>query len=53
MNTTVKICRKQGYVTNIFGRRINLRESMIKTLASEVFKKELQLMLQFKDLLLI
>ena len=25
MNTTVKICRKQGYVTNIFGRRINLR----------------------------
>ena len=25
MNTTVKICRKQGYVTNIFGRRIHLR----------------------------
>ncbi len=25
MNTTVKSCRKQGYVTNIFGRRINLR----------------------------
>jgi DNA polymerase-1 len=25
MNATVKICRKQGYVTNIFGRRINLR----------------------------
>jgi DNA polymerase I len=25
MNTTVKICRKQGYVTNIFGRRIHLK----------------------------
>ena len=25
MNTTVKTCRKQGYVTNIFGRRIHLR----------------------------
>jgi DNA polymerase I len=25
MNTTVKTCRKKGYVTNIFGRRINLR----------------------------
>ena len=25
MQTTVKICRKQGYVTNIFGRRIHLR----------------------------
>ncbi len=25
MNTTVKSCRKQGYVTNIFGRRIYLR----------------------------
>ena len=25
MNTTVKACRKQGYVTNIFGRRIHLR----------------------------
>ena len=25
MNSTVKICRKQGYVTNIFGRRIHLR----------------------------
>ncbi len=25
MNATVKTCRKQGYVTNIFGRRIHLR----------------------------
>jgi len=25
MRTTVKACRKQGYVTNIFGRRIHLR----------------------------
>ena len=25
MSSTVKICRKQGYVTNIFGRRIHLR----------------------------
>ncbi len=25
MNTTVKTCRKQGYVTNIFGRKIHLR----------------------------
>ena len=25
MNTTIKGCRKKGYVTNIFGRRIHLR----------------------------
>ena len=25
MNSTIKVCRKQGYVTNIFGRRIHLR----------------------------
>ncbi len=25
MNSTIKICRKQGYVNNIFGRRIHLR----------------------------
>ncbi len=25
MNTTIRTCRKQGYVTNIFGRRIHLR----------------------------
>ena len=25
MNTTINICRKQGYVSNIFGRRIHLR----------------------------
>ncbi len=25
MNSTIKICRKQGYVTNIFGRRIHLK----------------------------
>ena len=25
MNSTIKICRQQGYVTNIFGRRIHLR----------------------------
>ena len=26
MNTTIRTCRKQGYVTNIFGRRIHLEE---------------------------
>ena len=25
MNSTIKTCRKNGYVTNIFGRRIHLR----------------------------
>jgi DNA polymerase I len=25
MNSTIKMCRKQGYVTNVFGRRIHLR----------------------------
>jgi len=25
MNTTIRTCRKQGYVTNIFGRRIHLK----------------------------
>ena len=25
MNSTIKTCRKQGYVNNIFGRRIHLR----------------------------
>ena len=25
MNSTIKTCRKQGYVTNIFGRKIHLR----------------------------
>ena len=25
MNTTIKVCRKQGFVNNIFGRRIHLR----------------------------
>ena len=25
MNSTIKTCRKQGFVTNIFGRRIHLR----------------------------
>jgi DNA polymerase-1 len=25
MNSTIKVCRKQGYVSNIFGRRIHLR----------------------------
>ena len=25
MNTTIRACRKQGYVSNIFGRRIHLR----------------------------
>ena len=25
MNSTIKVCRKQGYVNNIFGRRIHLR----------------------------
>ena len=25
MNSTIKSCRKKGYVNNIFGRRIHLR----------------------------
>jgi DNA polymerase-1 len=25
MNSTISVCRKQGYVSNIFGRRIHLR----------------------------
>jgi len=25
MNSTINVCRKQGYVSNIFGRRIHLR----------------------------
>ena len=53
MNSTINSCRKQGYVSNIFGRRIHLKVLMIKILALEVFKREQQLMLQYKDLLLI
>ena len=39
MNRTIKTCRKQGFVTNIFGRRIHLRELMIKILVFAHFGK--------------
>ena len=39
MNSTIKTCRKNGFVSNIFGRRIHLEELMTKILALEAFKK--------------
>ena len=48
MNSTISSCRKQGYVSNIFGRRFILKALMIKILVLEVFKKEQQLMLRYK-----
>ena len=33
MNSTIKFCRKNGYVNNIFGRRIHLRSINDKNLA--------------------
>ena len=53
MNSTIKSCRKNGYVTNIFGRRIHLRGINDKNFSVRSFQEELQLMLQFKDLLQI
>ena len=48
MNSTIKTCRKQGYVTNIFGRRIHLRGINDKNF-SVSFSRELPLTLLFKD----
>ena len=50
MNSTIKFCRKAGYVNNIFEEDHIFLELTIKIIMLEIFKKELQLMLQFKDL---
>ena len=39
MNKTVKTCRKNGYVTNIFGRRIHLRGINDKNFAVRSFQE--------------
>ncbi len=39
MNTTIKICRKQGFVNNIFGRRIHLRGINDKNFAVRSFQE--------------
>ena len=40
MNTTIKTCRKQGFVTNIFEEEFIYEELMIKILVFEHFKRE-------------
>ena len=42
MNSTIKFCRKNGYVNNIFGRRIHLRSINDKILALDHFRKGLR-----------
>ena len=39
MNSTVKFCRKNGYVNNIFGRRIHLRGSNDKNFSVRSFQE--------------
>ncbi|MDC0937423.1 DNA polymerase I [Pelagibacteraceae bacterium] len=39
MNTTIRTCRKQGYVTNIFGRRIHLRGIKDKNFSVRSFQE--------------
>tara|TARA_B100000886_G_scaffold262227_1_gene186952 strand:- start:685 stop:3450 length:2766 start_codon:yes stop_codon:yes gene_type:complete len=39
MNTTIKACRKQGFVTNIFGRRIHLRGINDKNFSVRAFQE--------------
>ena len=39
MNTTIKICRKKGFVTNIFGRRIHLRGINDKNFSVRAFQE--------------
>jgi len=39
MNATIKTCRKQGYVTNIFGRRIHLRGINDKNFSIRAFQE--------------
>ena len=39
MNSTIKTCRKQGFVTNIFGRRIHLRGINDKNFSVRAFQE--------------
>ena len=39
MNTTIKTCRKQGFVSNIFGRRIHLRSINDKNFSVRSFQE--------------
>jgi len=39
MDTTIKTCRKQGFVTNIFGRRIHLRGINDKNFSVRAFQE--------------
>ena len=39
MSTTIKTCRKQGFVTNIFGRRIHLRGINDKNFSVRAFQE--------------
>ena len=39
MNKTIKTCRKQGFVTNIFGRRIHLRGINDKNFSVRAFQE--------------
>ena len=39
MNSTIKICRKQGYVSNIFGRRVHLRSINDKNFSVRSFQE--------------
>jgi len=39
MNTTIKTCRKQGFVSNIFGRRIHLRGINDKNFSVRAFQE--------------
>jgi len=39
MNSTISICRKQGYVSNIFGRRIHLRDINDKNFSIRSFQE--------------
>ncbi len=39
MNTTIKFCRKNGYVNNIFGRRIHLRNINDKNFSVRSFQE--------------
>ena len=39
MNSTIKFCRKNGYVNNIFGRRIHLRSINDKNFSIRSFQE--------------
>ena len=39
MNSTISVCRKKGYVSNIFGRRIHLREINNKNFSIRSFQE--------------